>query len=376
MNKKILIIAANSGRGFVHVDKLLPSLVEFGYDVTFFGWDREKKFPRYCIERGVKYKMIFRGWGFANKSLIFGIPLFIIKMSYILSFLKKNDFPIIMAIDFDAALPQSIAIFINKIPFIYNIRDNFSMRTTMPNFLRKSVFSIDKYIINKSTNIIIPDLNRVNLVHLHLVNSKIFVINNGALDISPPDNLKKDPYFTIYAMGYLLKTRGILLLLDLAEIMPNIKIILAGDIKEEEVSFKIETLPNVEFKGRLIPEKALELCYEADLIYTFYDPVSEINRKAASNKWFDAMMSGKPILVNEEVEKSSWIIENKIGYSCKYGDTLILKNKIKEIMDNPDDAKNRGNNGRKLFETGFSWNTSMKKIDSIIVNSLNINFNN
>ena len=45
-------------------------------------------------------------------------------------------------------------------------------------------------------------------------------------------------------------------------------------------------------------------------------------------------------------------------------------------MDNPDDAKNRGNNGRKLFETGFSWNTSMKKIDSIIVNSLNINFNN
>ena len=115
MNKKILIIAAHSGRGFVHVDKLLPSLVELGYDVTFYGWDREKVFPRYSLENGIKFKMIYRGWGFANKGLIIGIPFFMLKMTYELMFINKKDFPIIMAIDFDAALPQSISIVVNRI---------------------------------------------------------------------------------------------------------------------------------------------------------------------------------------------------------------------------------------------------------------------
>jgi glycosyltransferase involved in cell wall biosynthesis len=375
MNKKILIIAAHSGRGFVHVDKLLPSLVEFGYDVTFYGWDRENAFPKNTIESGVKFKMIYRGWGFANKGLIIGIPLFILKMTYKLIFIKKNDFPIIMAIDFDAAFPQSISKFINKIPFIYNIRDNFSMRTTVPNSIRKFIYKIDKSIINNAIKIIVPDLNRVNSEYLDLIDKKIFVINNGALDINPPKNLKKDSRFTIYAMGYLLKTRGIISLLDLAKNMPNIRILLAGDVKEAEVLNEILNIPNVCFKGKLKPEKALELCYEADVIFTFYDPISEINRKAASNKWYDAMMSGKPILINEEVEKSSWIIENKIGYRCKYGDLYDLRNTVNEIMNNPEDAYNRGCNGRKLFETGFSWDASMKKIDSVISESLN-NINN
>jgi glycosyltransferase involved in cell wall biosynthesis len=376
MNKKILIIAAHSGRGFVHVDKLLPSLVELGYDVTFYGWDREKVFPRYSLENGIKFKMIYRGWGFANKGLIIGIPFFMLKMTYELMFINKKDFPIIMAIDFDAALPQSISIVVNRIPFIYNIRDNFSMRTTIPNYFRNIIYKIDKIIFNKAIKIIVPDINRVNSNYINLINKKIFVINNGALDIPPPKNLIKDNRFTIYAMGYLLKTRGIVLLLELAKIMPNIRILLAGDIKEDELLSEIHKHSNVYFNGKLTPEKALELCYESDLIFTFYDPISEINRKAASNKWYDAMMSGKPILINEEVEKSSWIIENKIGYRCKYGDLSDLKNTVIDIMNNPEDSNSRGYNGRKLFETGYSWNASMIKINLVISDSLNYNCNN
>jgi glycosyltransferase involved in cell wall biosynthesis len=177
-------------------------------------------------------------------------------------------------------------------------------------------------------------------------------------------------------MGYLLKTRGIVLLLELAKIMPNIRILLAGDIKEDELLSEIHKYSNVYFNGKLTPEKALELCYESDLIFTFYDPISEINRKAASNKWYDAMMSGKPILINEEVEKSSWIIENKIGYRCKYGDLSDLKNTVIDIMNNPEDSNSRGYNGRKLFETGYSWNASMIKINLVISDSLNYNCNN
>ena len=67
IKKKILIIASHSGSGFVHIDKLLPSLIDRGFDVTFWGWDRNNENIRSFNKNGVQFKMIFSGWGFANK---------------------------------------------------------------------------------------------------------------------------------------------------------------------------------------------------------------------------------------------------------------------------------------------------------------------
>ena len=153
IKKKILIIASHSGSGFVHIDKLLPSLIDRGFDVTFWGWDRNNENIRSFNKNGVQFKMIFSGWGFANKWLAVALPLWVMRATFELIRLQKN-IPVMMAIDFDSALPQAIAQCFNKIPFIYNIRDNFAMRTTLPKFLRPIIKRLDKFVINKALNII------------------------------------------------------------------------------------------------------------------------------------------------------------------------------------------------------------------------------
>jgi glycosyltransferase involved in cell wall biosynthesis len=368
-NKNILIIASHSGFGTVHVDKLLPSLVKLNYDITFIGWDRRNEFDREFIRNGIQFNMIFSGWGYANKWLAIALPIWFFKLFIKLIRLNKKQYPVIMAIDFDAAFPQAIAQCFNKVPFIYNIRDNFAMRTTLPKLLRPLIERLDKFNIRKAESIIVPDESRVTAEN-EVEKKKFNVIYNAAMEVNSPEYLPEDRPLTVYAMGYLIKTRGIELLLDASMKLPDVRFLLAGAVHEDYLMNRIKSKSNVDFRGWLHPEEALKLCFESDVIFTFYDPVSEINRKAASNKWFDAMMAGKPILVNEEVEKSSWVLEHDMGYTCPYGSVNALTDIIEHIRIHPEEASEKGKNGRTLFEQGYSWDNSVKKINNIIQQSL------
>ena len=333
------------------------------------GWDRRKKYPKIFIEKDIKFNMIFSGWGFSNKWLVIALPLWLLKLFIKLIRLNKKQYPVIMAIDFDAALSQAFAQRFNKIPFIYNIRDNFAMRTTLPKLLRPLIERLDKFIIRKAESIIVPDESRITADN-DVERNKFNVIYNAAIEILPPNDISKDRPFTVYAMGYLMKIRGVELLLNASIKLPNVNFLMAGVVHQDDLMKRIETTKNVDYRGFLKPEDALKLCFESDVIFTFYDPVSEINRKAASNKWFDAMMAKKPILVNEELERSSWVLEHDMGYTCPYGDVKALTDIIEHIRIHPEEASEKGKNGRTLFEQGYSWDNSVKKINNIIQQSL------
>ena len=366
-----MIIAGNPGTGAVHVDKLLPSLAKLGYDITFWGWDRRNECEKIFTKNSVKFKMIFSGWGYANKWLAVALPLWVLKTTIELTRLRKKQYPVIMAIDFDSALPQALAYHFNKIPYIYNIRDNFAMRTTLPKFLRPLIERLDKFVIRKAGSIIVPDESRIT-ANNDEDRKKFNVIHNTAIEISPPDDISKNRPFTVYAMGYLMKTRGIELLLDASEKLPDIKFLLAGTVNENELLNRIKKTSNIDYRGWIKQDEALRLCFESDVIFTFYDPISEINRKAASNKWFDAMMARKPILVNEEIERASWVLEHDMGYTCPYGDVKALTDKIEHIRTHPEEASEKGRNGRKLFEKGYSWEESIERFSKIIDNHISV----
>ena len=130
---------------------------------------------------------------------------------------------------------------------------------------------------------------------------------------------RPDPsFFTVYASGNLRHDRGIGLLLDAAAEVDGCRVIAAGKCRDPELLTRLQTTPWVDYRGVLTPTEALELCGEADVVFTFYAPGPEINRKAVSNKWSDAMMAARPILVNLEVEKSAWVQEQGIGDVCRY----------------------------------------------------------
>jgi glycosyltransferase involved in cell wall biosynthesis len=165
-------------------------------------------------------------------------------------------------------------------------------------------------------------------------------------------------------MGNLARTRGIELLLDASLRMEGLRIVMAGEAPQW-VRDRIASVPNVEFSGHVSWEKSAELAAGADVIFTFFDPRLECNVRAASQKWFEALMVGRPILCNREIINASWIHENDIGFLSSYKvDDLVLT--LRYMSDHRDEARSKGLRGRRLFEESYNWTTMEKRLVRVI----------
>jgi glycosyltransferase involved in cell wall biosynthesis len=354
---QVRVIYASEGND-AYAQKLLGSLQKRGYDVTLVGWDRYRRLPPRFISGDIEYEMIFRGWGYANRLLMLGLPLWAFR---VFRFMLRQRSDLLIVINFDTGIAAALAQPITRASFIYDIRDNFDMRPTLPPLLRPVIAKLDQWIIARAARVLVPDENRI-VVSDERMRCKFTVIANSAPEIQPPSDQPKDRPFTIYASGYLSGLRGIHLLLEAAMRIPDMRVLMAGHVLDEDLEEQIRRVPNVDFRGWLAPEEALRLNFEADVIFSFYDPASEINRRAASSKWSDAMMASKPILVNSEVLKSIWVQRQDIGYLCPYDDVGQLVQVIKHIRKHPEEARRKGENGRHVYDKGYSWSAMEQRL--------------
>ena len=362
---KLLIVGAKEGQGNVHIDKFIPSLRKVGHKITFVGWDRNKKLPYRYKENGVQHQIIFRGWGYGMNSLMLGLPLWCIRLFCHLLFQKPD---VIIAIDLDCAFSAALAKMFRDVPLVYVILDTYALRPTIPVPLRGAIQRVDNWLMKKSDSIIVPDETRILPEYKH--KEKFNVMYNCCFDISdqvPAEQKDRSGKpFTVLSTGRLLKNRGAEVLLKAAEQLPDMHIIMAGDIREKDIQQRVDNNPNINFLGRVGIETAFRLAFDADAVFTYYEPSSEINRRAASNKWADAMMASRAILANYELVKADWIRKNDIGYLCPFYDVGALVKCLKHIQDNRDDAVRKGANGRKMFEEGYNWETMEQRLWNLL----------
>jgi glycosyltransferase involved in cell wall biosynthesis len=55
-----------------------------------------------------------------------------------------------------------------------------------------------------------------------------------------------------------------------------------------------------------------------------------------------------------------------IGYLCPYGDIDALVSILEEIKNNPNEARRKGEQGRRLFEKRFNWPLMEQKLSHIV----------
>ncbi len=350
LQMSVLVIAAHEGQGSVHLDKLLPALERMGLDVEYFGWDRRRTLSRAFVRDGIRFRMIFRGWGYASRRLLFATPLW---MSTVFWRVIRSRQNLVMAIDFDTGLPVAVVSRLTGQRYIYNVRDNYALRWWVPERLRPLINGLDNFIMSGAESVIVPDESRIPDSRPDSAN--FVVIRNCALDITGSNFTSSSGQpFTVCCIGYLRESRGVAMLLDALDQLPDVRVVAAGDCPEPELLQRLTSHPRVDYRGVLPVEEALELCCSADAVFTFYSPNAEINVRAVSNKWSDAMMARKPIIVNSEVLKSRWILAEDIGYACPY-EVDALVGTLARIRSDPEEAARKGENGRRLYESGYNW---------------------
>lgn len=361
------IIATYDGDNFV-AHRILDVYRSYGFEARFVGWDRLNRFGGSRTEEGVTYQYIMHGWGYANRRLLIALPLWTYKIAGYVAHLRSD---IIHAVDFDAALGVSIGLLIRKTPFLYDIQDNFGLRHPFPRPAAWAIEELDSWIIGRSNKTIVVGEERI-VGKMQRYRNKIAIVPNCPPDIPPSPDFVPDPTrMTVAFIGRIAEARGVRILLDACRRLPWLRVLMAGNIDGEELERVIRDSPQVEYFGNLPQQQALSLLHKCDVAFSFYDPSTEICRRANGAKWYDAMMAGKCLLVNSEVLSADWILNEGIGYASPYGDIDAITERLRDLHNHREKIGESGARARALFEKQFNRAEMNRRLQRIIESATN-----
>jgi glycosyltransferase involved in cell wall biosynthesis len=368
-NRKPLatIVATYDGDYFLPL-RLMEAYQSFGYEVAFVGWDRLNNRSRRRMVNGVTYDCIMRGWGYANWTLAVALPLWTLRLAFRMATIRTD---LVHALDFDAALGVALGLRLRRVPFLYDIQDNFDLRHSFPAPVRRIIQTLNQWIIKGSARTIVVAEERI-VGRMTQDRAKIATIPNCPPEIPPPLGMVQDEEnLTLASVGRIAASRGMALLLEACHRLPWLRVIMAGHVEGEELGQALRACPQIELHAYMAQNQAVELVYRSDASFAFYDPSTEICRRANGAKWYDAMMAGKPILTNSEVLSAEWIEREGIGYTSPYADTEGFVRMLTYLHAHRQELEEKGSCARRLYETQFNRKAMNKRLLGVVQEAMN-----
>lgn len=332
--------------------------------VYFYGWNREDNIDK-LNEELYQRDFLLKGGGFVNnKARLMYFLWFFVVLKKCLSF-SKDD--LIWAMGFESAFPAIIASKIKGFRVVFDDADRFVLLFKFPTIIKKIIRFFEIYTSINSLLHIIPSRERYDYnskkfkvikntpTEEDLIKSKSYIIENSLNEFINTRGI------TIYVNGWLVKTRGLDVILKLLDINKNFKVLIAGKIGDDYAKKLLEN-NRVYYAGELEQAEALSLISYVHFIFTYYDPLVPINIYAESNKWGDAIFFGKPVLVNCEVLTSKFITEECAGFSCKYKDVESLSLFVDNCFNDINIYNSLCENMYKLKEKYKSFDEQIKLI--------------
>jgi glycosyltransferase involved in cell wall biosynthesis len=339
------------------VYKIAEILSKNGYSVELIIWDRKGKTRKQLLNG---YSVYYFGLNapYDELAAILYLPFWwLFEFLYILS----SHADVIHFCDLDTILPFIFIKKLKKRKCLYTIYDFYAdnLPVFFPSILRKLISRLELSYISITDGTFIVDEHRYSQINKSKIKNLKIIYN------SPPDlldvhnkckNIPKHS-FTIFYAGVIHKTRGIATLLEAIRDLYDVALIVAGTGGSyfKEFLNMSANLGNVQYLGQIKYEEVLHSTLFSELIVALYDPSIPNNRFASPNKLFEAMMCGKPIIVNEGTCMAEIVRKENCGLVVPYGDVEALKRAILVVKNDPVFATLLGLNGRKAYETTYSW---------------------
>lgn len=352
------------------VEKEVNALLKAGHSIKILAWDRSSKYrlkkATLCFENGdaeiYRFGIPATFGGGMKKNLL---PLLKFQLS-IYQWLKKNinSFDAIHACDFDTAYTSSKIANKYQKKFIYDIFDYYVDAFNVPSRIKAFIEKKDHAIINNADAVIVCTEKRKEQID-GTNPRKLVIIHN-----TPPNydgeklgtlNLSKDKVKIVY-VGILDEGR---LIKETAEIVKSnldYEYHVAGFGRLapllEEMSIKYE---NIFFYGKIPYTQTLELEYNCDIMTALYDPKNSNNFYAAPNKFYEALMLGKPLIMVKDTGMDEIVEKNKIGVVINYTKE-DLNQGINNLVNKKQDWKKISNNMKNIYNDRYNWIEMEKRL--------------
>lgn len=364
--KRVTIIKTNLVDLDPRLSKEINTLKRGGYAVTLVCWDRHKtSFPE-KREINDHYREI--RLRFKAPCGIKILPFLPIWWCFELFYIIKSNPDVVHAINYDTVVPAIILSKIKQNSMIYEMFDLHEDTVLLPRIVRNVCIYIDKLFMRLADAVIVVDKSRIKELN-GIPNDNIVVIYN-----SPPDFLVKLPthsqkndnrnLFTILYAGLLNKYRSIEKVIAAVKVIEGVELIIAGfgDQVKETKKCADENPEKIQFMGKISYTDVLELSLSADILFSLYDPIVPLHKFASSNKLFEAMMCGKPILVSDGTSMADIVRKYNCGIVVNSQDISEIQNAIIKLKNDTQLCKQLGANGRRAYEERYNWGIMGKRL--------------
>lgn len=263
---------------------------------------------------------------------------------------------------------------------IYDIHEDVprsiigSPRSYLPKWARKPW----ALIIELFENIACPNYSALITVTKYIknrfssLNKRVALIQNYPIHNELTLNSKihwKDKKNLVAYVGSLSKGRGLIQMIKAMGYVPSgyeAMLKIAGKITNVNEKMygslaKINGWSSVEYLGYQNRMEIAGLLGEAKAgLVLFHPQPNHIN--AQPNKLFEYMSAGIPVIASNFILWQKIVDENKCGITVDPLDHLAIAESIKYIFDNPYEAEQMGQNGRRLIIEKYNWESQAEKL--------------
>jgi glycosyltransferase involved in cell wall biosynthesis len=367
LNKKtsVCILRSNPVRPDSRVEKEAWSLVKAGYDVHILAWDRDtniKESTDFIQVADVKIPITRLGYKATYGEITKNLKAFFSFQFSMKKWLKKHDFDVIHACDFDTAFFSYGVAKRKKERFVFDIFD-FIFGEPKGMF-QKIVKRAQLRIIDRADATIICTEERKKQI-AGSTPKKLTVIHNTPASAQIRSCDKKTEPTERIKIVYVGILQDFRLLKEVAETVSdnrNVELHVGGFGKHEEF-FKdmAKRFDNIYFYGCLTYDQTLALENECDIMLAIYDPVIENHRFAAPNKFYESLMLGKPVIMVKNTGMSQVVESNNIGVLIDYSKEGFAfgVNKLIEMKDN---WCSIGDKMKELYRNQYCWDEMERRL--------------
>lgn len=246
----------------------------------------------------------------------------------------------IQVCDLESAAPTAIVSLLFGGRVIYDMRDPFADSYGVGPALRRVAYALDWLVMARCTAFVVPTAERVAYLGRWGRTRSVCIVRNTCHDVlkdlddvrAAPDS---DPAVVRLAyFGYLVATRGSRELLDLCDAeQGGVELWVAGQCREAGLLEALARTPGAHWLGLLPRREALARMRDADAVLLLYDPEVPVNRIAAPNKYFEALMTGTPVIVSRGMSLAKEVEGRSLGLVVDYGNQEALRETVGKLRD-------------------------------------------
>jgi glycosyltransferase involved in cell wall biosynthesis len=366
---KVVLLRSNPVDPDPRVEKEVNTLIKAGYKVTVIAWDRDSKYKikesNLELENG-KVKIYRFGipasFGGGIRKNLGPLISFQFRL-YNWLYQNRDNYDIIHACDFDTAFTSFKVAKKLKKKFIYDIFDYYVDSFSVPSYLKQYIEKKDHDVINAADAVIICSEKRKEQIK-GSTPKQLSVIHN-----SPASSIKTLEKFTLEKSKIKLVYVGVLgngrFLREITEILKgsNEFEFHVGGFGELHNYFQdmSNKYSNIKFYGKLPYKQTLGLESSCDVMLAIYDPKVPNHYFASPNKFYEALMLGKPIIMVKNTGMSEVVLEKEIGELIDFNKHSFSK-ALFRIINRKKEWSIIEHKMKKIYQEYYSWEIMEKRL--------------